>query len=125
MKKDLATSFFVAIVCVLVSYFVCNMFLQEPASVTFPVLSSSVNYTINNPDPEIFNYRAINPTVEVYVGQCIEYNQYGECVKDYIPEDVRDEDSDDAEDTEGDSADQTEDSDNQDQAEDADNGTTD
>ena len=31
-------------------------------------------------NPELFNYKALNPTVEVYVGDCDEVNQYGECI---------------------------------------------
>ena len=81
MKTDLVTSIVAAFIGVIAAYFICNMILPPVADVSFKTLSTDTTYTIANPDPEIFNYRAINPTVEVYVGQCAEYNQYGECIE--------------------------------------------
>ena len=90
MKTDLVTSTVAAIIGIIVAYFLCNMILPPVADVSFKTLSSSTTYTLTDPDPEVFNYRAINPTVEVYVGQCAEYNQYGECIEniEYVEEEV-------------------------------------
>ena len=90
MKTDLVTSTVAAIIGIIVAYFLCNMILPPVADVSFKTLSSSTTYTLTDPDPEVFNYRAINPTVEVYVGQGAEYNQYGECIEniEYVEEEV-------------------------------------
>ena len=80
MKSDLTTSILAAIVGVVVAFFLTNLLLPEIEDITINVLSSSPSTNLASPDPEIFNYRAINPTVEVYVGQCTEYNEKGECV---------------------------------------------
>ncbi|MBQ6375350.1 hypothetical protein IJJ37_00205 [Candidatus Saccharibacteria bacterium] len=79
MKFDLSTSVVVAIVGVVVAFFVTNIFLPEIQNFSMKVLSSAPSTTLVQPDEEIFNYRAINPTVEVYVGQCAEYNEDGSC----------------------------------------------
>ncbi len=80
MKKDLLTTVLSAILGVVVSYIVVGIFIPELKSVSFKALNSDTTYTIASPDPEVFNYRAINPTVEVYVGQCEEYSASGECL---------------------------------------------
>lgn len=81
MKFDLATSIIVGIIGVVVAFFVMNLFLPEIESFSFKVLSSTPTTTLTDPNPEVFNYRAINPTVEVYVGQCEEYDSDGNCLK--------------------------------------------
>ena len=79
-KTDLFTSIIAAIAGVLIAFFVTNMFIGPIKDFSYKKVSSSVNADIADPDPEVFNYEALNPTVEVYVGECAEYNQYGECV---------------------------------------------
>lgn len=81
MKTDLATSIGAAIAGVLISYFVCNLFLGPVEDFTYKTVSSTVSTNITEPDVEVFNYRALNPTVEVYVGECDDYDQYGECLE--------------------------------------------
>ncbi|MBQ3436823.1 hypothetical protein IJG26_02645 [Candidatus Saccharibacteria bacterium] len=90
MKTDLATSIGVAIVGIIISFVVCNLFLGEIQEVSFTTVSSSVTTDVASPDPEVFNYKAINPTVEVYVGNCKEYNSFGQCVEQ-IDEEAADE----------------------------------
>lgn len=80
MKFDLFTSAIVAIIGVAIAFIVTNIFLPEIEGVSFKILSATPSTTLTEPSDEIFNYRAINPTVEVYVGQCEEYNASGECV---------------------------------------------
>ncbi len=82
MKKELITTIFAAIVGTVVAYFICNMFVSPSENVTIKTLEGNLTYTLAEPDPEIFNYRAINPTVEVYVGQCQEYDSSGQCVEE-------------------------------------------
>ena len=80
MKKDLATSIALAIVGTVIGYLVCNLFIGEIEPVSFSTVEG-VSIDLDAPDPEVFNYRALNPTVEVYVGECVEYNTNGECVE--------------------------------------------
>lgn len=85
MKTDLATSIFAAVVGVVVAFIVCNLFLPELEPVSFSSLVSggSTDYSsLVEPSDEVFNFRALNPTVEVYVGQCTEYDENGRCKDD-------------------------------------------
>ncbi len=71
MKSDLATSIAIAIVGVLIAYFTCNLLTGEIPGFSFSAIDSSTSSDfadLAEPNPEIFNYKAINPTVEVYVG---------------------------------------------------------
>ena len=81
MKQDLATSNAAAVIGAVVAYFICNMFIPAIEDVSFKSLSGNITYDLSNPNPELFNFRAINPTVEVYVGQCTEYNENGEFIR--------------------------------------------
>ena len=81
MKTDLFTSVVAAIAGILIAYFVTGLFLGPIKDVSFPALDSSVNINLSEPSPEIFNYRALNPTVEVYVGECEEKNEFDECIE--------------------------------------------
>ena len=84
MKQDLTTSVFAAVVGALVAYFVCNMFLPELQDVSFTTLSETEKFTLAEPDSEVFNYRSVNPTVEVYVGNCVNLGENGVCNDDVV-----------------------------------------
>ena len=79
MKNDLISSIGVAILGILISYFVCNLFIGPIEDVSFNVIDSSFSNDLVDPNVEVFNYKALNPTVEVYVGDCTLYNEVGEC----------------------------------------------
>lgn len=81
MKTDLFTSIVAAIIGVIVAFFVTNLFMGPIEEVTYKAIDSSVNTNLAEPNPEVFNYRALNPTVEVYVGECDEYDNFGECIE--------------------------------------------
>ena len=69
MKKDLISVFLVAVLGGVVAYFVANMFIKGPEVVTYKTVdASSLSADLSKPDKNIFNYLALNPTVEVYVG---------------------------------------------------------
>lgn len=68
MKTDLASSIGAAIAGVLIAYFICNLFIGPIEDFTVKTVDSSVGAELVEPDPEVFNYKALNPTVEVYVG---------------------------------------------------------
>ena len=92
MKLDLFTSIGVAIVGVLIGFFVTNLIVQPIGDFSFQSVDDSANgdvakngynyANLTEPNPEVFNYDALNPTVEVYVGECEEYDDNGECVED-------------------------------------------
>lgn len=83
MKKDLVTSILAAILGFVVVYVIAGVVMPELDDFSFKSLNADTNYSVSDPNPGIFNYRAINPTVEVYVGECEEYNESGECIDDF------------------------------------------
>ena len=90
MKLDLFTAIGVAIGGVLIAFFVTNLALPELKAFEFKAIDETANSTaaqnnydyasLSQPDDEVFNYEALNPTVEVYVGECEEYDSNGNCV---------------------------------------------
>ncbi|MBO7657196.1 hypothetical protein J6S55_00910 [Candidatus Saccharibacteria bacterium] len=80
MKVDLTTAIVAAIFGVVVSYLlVSNVFLKDPSPVIIKTLSTSVGTNLTEPSAEVFNYRALNPTIEVYI-DCSNYDASGSCV---------------------------------------------
>lgn len=82
MKNDLLTSIALAIFGILASYFVCNLFTGEISPATVKTVSGSASASLADPNPNVFNYNAINPTVEVYIGDdtCTEHDSSGNCI---------------------------------------------
>ena len=76
MKKELFLAIVTAIVGTVVGFTVVNIFAGsiEPFTITtlYPSGDSATEAadysTLEEPNPDIFNYKSINPTVEVYVG---------------------------------------------------------
>ena len=77
-KTDIATVILIASIGTIGAFFACNALLGDPndKSVTFTTISS-ISSQLDAPDSEIFNFDAINPTVEVYVGNCVDEDQDG------------------------------------------------
>lgn len=75
MKTDLISSIGVAIAGVLIAYFVCNLFIGPIEDFTINSVTTKVDSTLSDPSPEVFNYKALNPTVEVYVGDDTDNDQ--------------------------------------------------
>lgn len=69
VKKELFSAIALAVIGFLVAFFVCNIFSGKIEDFRFKSIDSSIDMSLSEPDPEVFNYKAINPTVEVYVGQ--------------------------------------------------------
>ena len=80
MKTDLASSILLALAGGVIAFLICNVAFGEIEPVTFKTVDDNVEPTVVMPDKEIFNYKALNPTVEVYIGNCDEFNEYGECL---------------------------------------------
>ena len=90
MKQDLATSIFAAVVGALVAYFVCGMFLPsfDELSVSITELANEESFTLAEPDAEIFNFRSVNPTVEVWVGDCKNLGDNGTCNDEIVTDNI-------------------------------------
>ena len=79
MKNDLLTTIVIAIVGLVGGFFVTNMLMGEIESVSVKNIAEGVSADLADPDPEVFNYRALNPTVEVYI-DCSNYDVDGSCL---------------------------------------------
>ena len=98
MKTDLFTAIVVAVGGIVLAFFVTRIFLPELGEYKVKSLNDSANTSVTDynyadlaqPDSEVFNYDALNPTVEVYVGDCAEVDENGECID--APEDEEGED---------------------------------
>ena len=88
MKNELVLSIITAVAGVLIAFFVCNLFIGDIQPVSVKTVDSSINASLTEPDPEIFNNQALNPTVEVYIGSCTEYNALGECIDQVTEEEL-------------------------------------
>ena len=60
------------------------MFLPELEDVSFNTIADGESFALTDPNADIFNARAVNPTVEVYVGNCDEKDENGECLDGVI-----------------------------------------
>lgn len=70
-QSDVFSIIIIATVGTLAAYFAVNSILGDPnlRSVQIKTLED-ISSSLTAPDPELFNANAINPTVEVYVGDC-------------------------------------------------------
>lgn len=92
MKKDIVTVCIAAIIGFVVAYFLTNLVYPTIDAVQVRTLGETVTSSIVMPSEDVFNFRSINPTVEVYVGQCKEYNANGDCIDSVTePEEPEDE----------------------------------
>ena len=83
MKNELATAVIAALVGFGIAFVIVNLFFGPIEDVTVKTIKGEVDTSIAEPDPEVFNPKALNPTVEVYVGDdCINMSEAGECLDD-------------------------------------------
>lgn len=78
-QSDIFTLILIAGIGTLAAFFVCQTLLGDPdqAKVEFKTIRTMVSSELTAPDPEVFNSTAINPTVEVYVGECEDRDKNG------------------------------------------------
>lgn len=78
-QSDIFTLILVAGIGILASFFACNALLGDPdlATTQFTELKDVISNQLEMPNPEVFNSTAINPTIEVYVGDCEDIDQNG------------------------------------------------
>ena len=76
--SDYITVGFIAIFVTIIAYVAVNSILGDPKemSVKFEYLDYDASDLVL-PDADVFNSAAINPTVEVYVGTCVDQDQDG------------------------------------------------
>ena len=68
----------IAVIGAALSVWLTNMLLGDPdkASMSFKTMNV-IESSVAEPDVDIFNVNAINPTVEVYVGSCVDQDGDG------------------------------------------------
>lgn len=77
-KTDIFTIIIIASIGMVAAFFISNSFLGDPDNLSMRHKTiSAVSADVTAPNPETFNTEAINPTVEVYVGQCEDVDQNG------------------------------------------------
>lgn len=101
MKNDLATAIAAAVIGFLIAFFVTNLLTGDIEDFTYKTVDSTVSTSLDEPNPEVFNYRALNPTVEVYIGSCVEYGENGECLE-ILTEEEEESENEESEETQGD-----------------------
>lgn len=83
MKNDLLTSIVTAVITTIIGFVVCNLLIPKVEPYTVKTVDSDLSIDVSSPDPEVFNAKAINPTVEVYVGECTNIDsESGKCLDD-------------------------------------------
>jgi hypothetical protein len=69
-RTDIAMIIFTASISMLIAYFVGNALLGNTKNEAVTVKTADpISRTVNQPDDRIFKDDAINPTVEVYIGE--------------------------------------------------------
>ena len=70
-QSDIIAIILIGMIGIGVSWVGVNAILGNPddAQVSFKTIEV-ISADLDNPDPEVFNADAINPTVEVYIGSC-------------------------------------------------------
>lgn len=78
-RSDVFTLVLIAGIGTLAAFLACNAIMGDPneASVSFMAPKEVIGSGLADPDPEVFNSYAINPTVEVYVGDCEDIDRNG------------------------------------------------
>ncbi len=78
-QSDIFTLILIASIGTVAAFFACNAIMGDPdkASTKFKSVSTVISKDLMAPDPEIFNSVAVNPTVEVYVGDCEDIDRNG------------------------------------------------
>ena len=78
-QSDIFTLILIAGIGTLSAFFVCQTLLGDPnqAKAEFKTIRTLISNELTAPDPEVFNSTAINPTVEVYVGDCEDIDHNG------------------------------------------------
>jgi hypothetical protein len=70
-KTDIAAVILISVISTVIAYFIGNALLGDPNEESISVTYMDViSADVSEPNPEVFNPDAVNPTVEIYVGNC-------------------------------------------------------
>ena len=84
-QSDIFSIIIIATAGTLFSYFLVNSFLGDPNLEVVNIKTiQEISPAIDSPDSELFNPEAINPTVEVFVGECEDIDQNGILSRDEL-----------------------------------------
>lgn len=77
-QSDIFSVILVSSAGILIAFFGCNAILGNPdeRTASFRVIEP-ISSNLAEPNPETFNPEAINPTIEVYVGDCQDVDRNG------------------------------------------------
>lgn len=90
-SSDIALIVLLAVVSVLVSYWVGGMLLGNPDDDTYSITYvDSIAGDLSQPDDETFNPTSLNPTVEVIIGECSEGEVWSDKMQRCVEEDGKD-----------------------------------
>lgn len=78
-QSDIFSIVLVASIGAFGAFFVCQALMDDPneAQIEFKTVRNVITASLVQPDAEVFNSTAINPTIEVYVGDCEDIDQNG------------------------------------------------
>jgi hypothetical protein len=87
-NTDIALIILISTISVVASYFIGNAILGDPndrvESVSY---MAPISGDVDQPDSDTYNAYALNPTVEVYVGNCGPLEQWSEAKRACVPKD--------------------------------------
>lgn len=68
-STDIAALIFISSISILIAYFIADAVIGKPSSESATVKTATpITAEVETPDPTIFNKDAINPTVEIVIG---------------------------------------------------------
>jgi hypothetical protein len=68
-RSEIAAIIAIAATSMTIAYFAANAFIGKPSSTTVKVRTTApISAEVDQPDSKVFNKDAINPTVEVVIG---------------------------------------------------------
>jgi hypothetical protein len=69
-RSDIAMIVFIASISMLLSYFIAKTLIGDVQNEAVTVKTvDAISKDVNSPDTRVFNDDAVNPTVEVYIGE--------------------------------------------------------
>ncbi len=77
-QSDIMTAVMIATIGTVAAFALVNTVLGNPDDLVVEYKSvSSISSVLTDPDPEVFNYSSINPTVEIWIGNCKDIDRDG------------------------------------------------
>lgn len=106
-RSDIYSLILIAGIGTFAAFLACNAILGDPseAEVKYKTVSTVLTNELAEPNEEVFNATAINPTIEVYVGDCEDIDQNGildkaeliACGREQAPDDDEEKEGEDGE----------------------------